>query len=305
MYATARHAVNPVWTDWSDRLPTRPYCGDVLADGIYRRPREAALLYPHIEFNSAGCIGFMNFDMDVDDSFECWERASVPPPNGFVQNGNNGRGHLLYALREPVGVGGLSHAKPMLYAADVQRGMTRRLGADPCFVNHLAKNPNYKHPDPRKRFRVSWIAPLPYTLGDLRDALDRDDMRQPEFRFETYGIGRNCDVFDELRHYAYANGFTAMRGGATLTSWYEHLLKMARSINLGFRVPLRSSELCCIARSVAKGTWKRYSPETFRELQRRRIQRRWQGHVAASTTRPWEAEGISRRTWYYRRRQQV
>ncbi len=110
-----------VWADWSDRLPARPLCGDILADGTHRRPRLAALSYPHLEFNSAGRLAWMNFDIDTSDSFEVWERAHLPVPNGYVQNRANGHGHLLYALTSPLGVLGLSHEKPIQLAADIQR----------------------------------------------------------------------------------------------------------------------------------------------------------------------------------------
>jgi hypothetical protein len=168
MYAAyaCRHVNTPVWADWSDRLPQRPLCGDILADGTIRRPRAAALTHPHVEFNSAGRLAWLNFDIDTADSFEVWERAHLPTPNGYVQNPANGHGHLLYALNEPVGLLGLSHPKPMALAADIQRGMTRRLGADPGYVNRIAKNPHHQ------RWRSSWLAAKPYALGDLLDALD-------------------------------------------------------------------------------------------------------------------------------------
>ena len=155
----ARHGIKPVWTDWSDRLPTRPYCGDVLADGIYRRPRDAALLYPHVEFNSAGRLGVgMNFDIDTERLVRVLgTREPTDPERLRAEPQQRSWASAVRASSEPVGLLGLSHVKPMLYAADVQRGMTRRLGADSYYVNRIAKNPNHE------RWRSSWIAPLPYS----------------------------------------------------------------------------------------------------------------------------------------------
>ena len=77
---------------------------------------------------------------------------------------------------------------------------------------------------------------------------------------------------------------------------------MACSANLDFVPPLPVSELCSIARSVAKSTFRRYNPATFSRIQQQRSLRRWAGHVAASTTRPWDAEGISRAAYYRKQR---
>jgi hypothetical protein len=94
-------AETPIWSTWTNRLPNRPLAADVLADGVYRRPREQALQYAHIEFNTRGRLGWLVFDQDTDESFECWERANLPAPNFYSQNRSNGHGHLGYCLKTP------------------------------------------------------------------------------------------------------------------------------------------------------------------------------------------------------------
>ncbi len=254
----------PVWADWSDRLPQRPLCGDILADGTLRRPRTAALSYQHVEFNSPGRLAWLNFDIDRADSFECWERAHLPVPNAYAQNLANGHGHVLYALRTPVGLLGLSRGQPMALAADIQRGMTRRVGADPAYANRLAKNPN------SKRWRSSWFAAKPYELADLLEALDRCDLRKPDSRTATSGISRNCDLFNELRQFAYANVLKAKRCGSSFKDWRDRLYAVARGINLGFGIPLPHAELRQIAKSVARWTWRRFSEDGFSQVQSHR-----------------------------------
>ncbi len=201
----------PVWSTWTDRIPSRPLCADIFADGTLRRPRPSALSYPHVEFNTAGRVSWLNFDVDTPESFETWDRTHLPVPNAYVQNPANGHGHLLYALNVPVGVLGLSRERPIHLVADVQRGMTKRLGADPAYCNRLAKNPS------SPRWRTSWYANKPYTLNDLLGALDRTDVRKPDCRTETSGISRNCDLFNELRQFAYGNVLAAKRSGSTRT----------------------------------------------------------------------------------------
>jgi Replicase family/Primase C terminal 1 (PriCT-1) len=254
----------PIWSTWTDRLPNRPLAADVLADGVYRRPREQALHYAHIEFNTRGRLSWLVFDQDTDESFECWERANLPAPNFYSQNRSNGHGHLGYCLNTPIGMLGLSRERPIMLAADVQRGMTRRLGADPAYANRLAKNPT------SKRWLTSWYAPKPYDLRDLLGALDRRDLRRPATRTEVSGISRNCDLFDALRAYAYANARAFKRTGRRSEAWQHQLFREAQAINLGFASPLSFAEVRQIARSVARWTWGRFSEARFSEIQSRR-----------------------------------
>jgi hypothetical protein len=163
----------PIWSAWTDHLPNRPLATDVFADGVHRRPRDEALQYAHIEFNTAGKLNWFLFDSDTDESFECWERAGLPEPNFYAQNRGNGHGHLGYCLKTPVGLLGLSREGPIALAADVQRGMTRRLGADPAYANRLGKNPAHG------RWGTSWYAAKPYELRELLEALDRRDLKRP------------------------------------------------------------------------------------------------------------------------------
>jgi hypothetical protein len=77
-------------------------------------------------------------------------------------------------------------------------------------------------------------------------------------------------------------------------------------INMQFPEALKLSEVRAIAKSVAKWTWRRFSEEQFAQIQAARGARRaaqmWSGHVAAETAKPWSSEGVSRATWYRRRR---
>ena len=157
-----------------------------------------------------------------------------------------------------------------------------------------AKNPLHPH------WRTSWIARQPFDLATLLEPLDREDMRHTE-RSETAGLSRNCDVFNELRRFAYRN-VLAYKDRGNLDAWRLRLFNEARALNV-FALPLSLSELRGIANSVAKWTWRWFSKERFSELSPYSVQRRWRGHVAASATKLWEDEGISRAT-YYRRQQE-
>ena len=280
-------------------------------------------------------LGWLVFDVDHEDSFEAWDRANLHPPNLYAQNPANGHSHLLYALATPVGTCDSHRRAPIELAAAVQRGMTRRLRADPCYANRLAKNP--QHP----RWRTSWLIGEPFDLKKLLEPLDREDTRPFAQRSEIAGISRNCDLFDALRGFAYAN-VLAFKETGNLNAWVRCLLEEARAINTCFLLPLSIGEMRQIARSVGKWTWH----ERFADIQATRASRgrsllakatsdsiataidqlegrtttvaiaqrigksprtvrryasqprhQYEAH-SLQQSRPWLAQGISRATWY-------
>ena len=257
----------PVWTDWSHTLPSRPLCADSFDLGMRRVPRDQALAFEHVEFNTAGRLGWLVFDDDEADSFERWDRVGLPAPNVYMQNRANGHAHYAYRLSRPVGLLGLSHEAPIRLASDIQRGMTSRLGADRAYGNRIAKNPA------SRRWSTSWLAPQPYTLHQLLEPLDRRDLRHPDRLVDVTCLGRNCTLFDELRQWAYQNVRSAKRSGTSET-WRDRLIAMGRTINLGFTEPLPISEVRAIARSVAKWTWRRMSGDGFSRIQAQRAARK-------------------------------
>ena len=159
----------PIWQYWTGSLPTWPQCCDAFDDGAFRRWWPDALTHQYVQLNTNAFINWLNFDIDRDNSFEAWERANVHPPNAYIQNPDNGHGHLLYALAAPVGMGDYHRSAPINFAAAVQRGMTRRLGADAAYANRLSKNPLHPH------WRTSWIARQPFDLATLLEPLDREE----------------------------------------------------------------------------------------------------------------------------------
>jgi hypothetical protein len=76
--------------------------------------------------------------------------------------------------------------------------------------------------------------------------------------------------------------------------------------NLDFTAPLSFAELRGIIKSVARFTWRNFSLERFSEIQSKRgirgMASRWVGRTSLDESRPWEADGISRRTWFRRQK---
>jgi hypothetical protein len=122
------------------------------------------------------------------------------------------------------------------------------------------------------------------------------------------GLGRNVALFDALRFYAYREVGKAKTRGGSMGEWSNHLLDVASNMNesLNFSAPLPFQEVRWIVKSVSKWTWNRYSPKRYSARQSARgmygNRIRWAGHVSLDKTRPWEAEGISRRTYFNRQK---
>jgi len=75
---------------------------------------------------------------------------------------------------------------------------------------------------------------------------------------------------------------------------------------LGRLVPKKRHEIWHRGKRVAKWTWRNFSPERLSARQsylgKKGNEKRWADHVAESTTKPWDALGISRRMYYYRKK---
>lgn len=295
--------MKPIWETWHQQLHRRPSATDDFSLGAFRRPLPEALQKRYLEVNPFGRVSWFFFDIDHEDAFECWEAVQLPAPNVFVQNRHNGRAHLGYALHTPVGTTGMSREKPMKFAADVQHGMTVRLMSDRAFANRFTKNP--MHHD----WRVSWLAMYPYELNELRGWLDDEDVWRPRGPTHALGLGRNCDLFDTLRFHAYRQVREYKRQGAAIEEWLRHLQGVAITSNLEFATPLSIAETRGIAKSVARWTWLRFDNDRFRERQaergRRGAEKRWEGHMSLDYLKPWDQLGISRPTYFRRKKAQM
>jgi len=250
-----------------DLIPARPYCADDVSHGLMIRARDKALLHLHVQFNGPNDLTWLIFDIDRADARFAADDAYLPQPTIIIVNRRNGHAHLAYLLGRPVLKFAESRRAPLRFAAAVERGFVRRLGADPYYRGLIAKNP--MHPD----WDVEWLAPEPYDLVTLDDWLFERDTRPDPQPKGQFGLGRNCELFDDLRSIAYREVLTFKQQGESCAAFAKRLEYRASAINRQFAVPLSVSELRSIARSVAKWTWREFSPERFSEVQSRRGRR--------------------------------
>ena len=280
-------------------VPRKPYCTDDPKIGLTIRSQSAALQRRHIQLNGPHTLRWMVHDLDDPEAAFAHDDANLPEPNVITINPANRHAHSAILLAVPVAKHNAARAAPLRYFAAVERGIARRLKADQSYCGLIAKNP--LHSD----WRVEWRRDHPFTLPELADWLFPRDMAPEQDRSSIFGVGRNVTIFDDLRHIAYREVRSYKSSGHGPEAFHARCMEIARNLNHRFKKPLAASEIASIAKSVAKWSWRNFSEPRFRQLQSMRGRKgntvRWAGHAAASETKPWEALGISRATYYRRR----
>lgn len=258
------------------QAPKRPYCGYV-KDNALVRPQSIALGLRYLQMNPPAHRSWLVLDIDRDKDTDreyvahAWEDAGLPPPTYCAITRGSGRGHLGYALSAPVCTSDAARMAPLRYLAAIEYAYIERVRADCAFTGPLAKNP--LHP--------SWLvwepanAPV-YELGYLAEFVDLPTKQLPRMP----GLGRNCDLFDGLRDWAYSAVRTFWRPGGE-ERWRAAVRLQAEALNT-FAMPLGATEVAGIARSVARYVWRRFSPAKFRDIQAARGRR---GGIASGAAR--------------------
>jgi len=287
--------------DFPNLVPNKPYCADNLADGLQIRKKAVALQRRHLQLNGPASFQWMAHDIDRPGAYFAHGDANLPPPNIIMVNPDNGHAHTAYLMASPIARHNFARVEPLRFYAACERGVGRRLEADRLYTGLITKNPMHDH------WRVEWRRNEPYTLAEIEGNLFERDMRPDLTPKTTFGAGRNVTVFDELRAIAYREVRAFKRDGARFEAWLDRCVKIALGLNMQFPSVMKLSECRAIAKSVAKWTWRYFSVEKFiarqTHLSRRAHALRW-GNDSAEKLQPWKAIGISRATYYRRKREQ-
>lgn len=257
-------------------LPRFPYCADDPTNGVYRKPKREALQCLLIQPNHDKFIRWLPFDYDQDGGYFRPQEVGLPEPSFYAFNRANAHSHILYQLEEPVSKSLNSHSAPMQFLMDVQRGMCRRLGADKAYSGTLCKNVTHSH------WEVVSTGASPLSLARLNDYLTPQD-KAPWTTVELEGLGRNCDLFNEVRKIAYRTVERFKKDNKTENDFRRFLDSMAFQINMSFDPPLFLTEVGSVTKSVAKWTWWKLVPNKtsarFSAIQRERAMKRWRAYT--------------------------
>ncbi len=251
---------------FAEHLPRKPYCTDDLTTGLQIRSLKNALQRAYIQPNGPGMIWTMVYDIDhacvnPEDWWPIWETAGLPAPNMAVMNHRTKRGHLIYLLEAGVCRTELAHLKPLRYIASIERAYTVALDADIGYAGLICKNPF------NDRWQVWEIHGNPYTLAELAAYVDltAKAARLPSNASESFGLERNCTMFDTGRKWAYRaiREYWAPNG---LDSWSKAVLERLQAINGEFPKPLPFAEVKATAKSITKWTWRNITPAGLQDL---------------------------------------
>ena len=215
-----------------------------------------ALEKKFIQYNPPASINWLAFDIDrvyAPDS----EWASIATPNIVVRNPTNGHAHLLYGIATGVSKTSASRAAPLRLLAAINEGYRHALGADVGFTELICKNPLHSH----------WDVTAPrielYDLGEMAEWVDLDasDRRvRATPKREQVGLGRNCNLFNSLRTWAY-KWVSEFQRRHSFEQWNAAVRDKAEKLNT-FTDPLPNSEIKATAKSCAKWTWTTYTGRT-------------------------------------------
>lgn len=301
---------SPALDLFNDRLPNKPYFSDDLHFGVRIAGKERAILAKYIQFNQPYAMFWLGFDVDRLGAAIDWSDRNAPAPTLTITNPENGHAHLLYALKTSIRTAPDGKMKPLKYAAAVENALRKKLDADAGYSGLICKNPNHSH------WKIAVWQPELYTLDWLADSLDLNAANDKEI-VADYGLGRNCSLFDKTRKWAYR---AIRQGWPKYDQWLQACYERARAYNLQFASPLGENEVNGIAKSIAKWTVVNFSSDSFNEYVKKthttEIQRK-RGSVGGRKSRgggrridvnsernikPWDDMGISRTTYYERKK---
>lgn len=249
-------------------LPKTPLAGTDLSLGLHRKHRDQAVSYRYIETQPTALKNMMVFDVDSEDAVSsikslAWDDELIPEPNLIVENPGSSHAHAYYFLKGAVSAGTKAHE----YYQHIYGRLALAIGSDPCFAGKIARTPH--------QHTVEALRSEEYSLLELDTATPT--LRASKSVVES-GEGRNVDLFNSVRMYAYKN---ARRLQYDYNLIYEACYERALELNVELfasneKSILGLSEVKSVCRSIAKFVSNRFSEEAFRKLQSARSSKRWE-----------------------------
>ncbi len=228
-------------------LPLRPLASNDLRHGIYRMSRPDALEKLHIEANPTALSNLLVVDIDHADAAlrAQWNRAGWLP-NVIVENPRNGHAHAIWALKTPFSRTEYARRAPLAFAAAVTEGLRRSVDGDQGYSGLITKNPVHQ------AWEAEWVADHLYELDELREHLDGAGFMPPlswtrTRRKKPVGLGRNCDIFESARTWAYR----AVRNHfGDAVGLHDSITNHVHALNAEYSEPLTHAEAKAIAESI-------------------------------------------------------
>jgi hypothetical protein len=244
---------------------------DLRINGLEWAKRNDALRRREIAPDPAGWKTALRFDVDcVCDGRphvkfgRCvraagyWRAAGVAEPSIVIVNPANGHAHVIYLLRGWIRTDGenAQDLAAVRYMVAIERAYTKALRADAGYAGLVQHNPFHA------AYETHGGRDEPYSLAELAAHVELPRM-VPRRSVEIRTDGRNVELFDRLRHWAYAV-ISEYRVGPRDT-WEAVVAERALAIAAEVRDahaaaahPFTDTEALDTAKSVAGWVWMRY-----------------------------------------------
>ncbi|MGW4125763.1 replication initiation protein [Nocardia sp. NPDC004711] len=257
-------------------LPRRPYAAKDKHGPYYRTSRERALAMPYLEANPSALRSLIITDHDGGCADEVVGLAGLPPPSYIALNPITNDGHIVYALAEPVTLTNVARRAPVNLLARIEAALNDVLAGDPAYGLRMTKNPMHQA-------HLTFNGPeyAVYGLRDLAGPLDTLGAL-PKFntplerrkKLETTDVGRNVDLFELHRKWAYrrVRDYQHYKDWLRISAdhcWDRNMDTIGPAYSKGPMLPGETNQL---SRSVARWTWLNIQ-RTFSEEQSRRAKR--------------------------------
>ena len=255
----------------------------------FRTSPKKAWSFPEVEYGNAGSsVAALVLDCDKPAALRRG-LPDLPPPNWTVWRPANDHAHACWTLAEPVHRYPAARIEPLRYLAGIGDYYAHAVGADPSYSGVLAHNPASIYRSP---YKTTWGREEPYTLDQLASVIPFN-WEPPTVR--QTGVGRNVDLFEAGMRWA------GRRANADLP-----VLAALMVVNQEFDHPLPLSEVQATAHSIEKyrKRWAARGWHCPRWIARQAARGRKGGRprLYEPGREPWTLAGVSRRTWYRRRK---
>lgn len=283
-------------------LPKAPLASDSKTGPYRRTTRDKALGMAYIEANPTVLQSLIVTDHDGGMADELPGLLGLPVPSWTALNPHTRGGHIVYALGAPVCLSDAGNRRPVNLLARVEAGLTNVLGGDPAFAGRITKNPaclTAHLPLWGPTEAVYGLKELAAALSDI-DALPRYDDHKA---LTVTGVGRNVDLFNYLRRWAYPRrgSYGASEQGRLDWEQVVHDRAVLRNEdhigNEYARGPLGTNEVLHLARSVSRWTWRNIAPVDVDEWLKQRQSQRGRRGGQKSAEKRWgkSAEEVTKR----------
>lgn len=259
--------------------PTRPFASNNLQNGVRRHSRESASSMRWVEANASQAKNAIVVDVDLEHAAshiksKVWDDELAPEPNFITTNPASTHAQALYFIEGTIASG----TKADRYMSSVTAKLTTALGGDSAYGGLIMRNP--------LQHLLEGIHDAPYKLKTLEEGVSIDAGSVVRYN-AIQGEGRNVDLFNSLRVFAYRHASKVRYDSKLLT---EALEERASELNLSQNMLnekglLNSSEVKSIVNSIVKFIERKFDAESFKKIQYLRAQKRWEKTAEARAGR--------------------